>query len=46
MRILHEYGITGEYKGCLKGRAFDATAFESARNIQSYLRSKYETKWR
>ena len=40
MRLLHEYGVTGEYKSCLRGRKFDAQAFEMAGNIQNYLRLK------
>jgi putative restriction endonuclease len=38
MKILHVYGITGEYKSALKGRTFDADAFEAAGNIRNYLR--------
>jgi len=29
MKILHAYGITGEYKLALKSRGFDADAFEA-----------------
>jgi putative restriction endonuclease len=39
MRILHKYGITGEYKACLKGKPFDPKVFDAAGNIQNYLRS-------
>jgi putative restriction endonuclease len=38
MKILHVYGITGEYKYALKGRTFDADAFETSGNIRNYLR--------
>lgn len=38
MKILHGYGVTGEYKSSLKGRTFDADAFEEAGNIRKYLR--------
>lgn len=38
MKILHVYGITGEYKSSLKGLTFDPDAFEAAGNIRNYLR--------
>lgn len=40
MKILHEYGVTGEFKACLRGKKFDAQAFGAAGNIQNYLRTK------
>ena len=39
MKILHGYGITGEYKSSLRGRSFDPEAFEAAGTIRNYLRS-------
>jgi hypothetical protein len=39
MKILHQYGITGEYKACLRGRAFDPEALVAAGYIGIYLRS-------
>ena len=37
MRILHRYGITGKYKGCLRGRSFDPKALIRIGNIGTYL---------
>lgn len=36
MRILHGYGVTGEYKSSLYGRTFNPEAFESSGNIRNY----------
>lgn len=39
MRILHRYGITGKYKGCLRGRSFDPESLVRVGNIGIYLRN-------
>ena len=39
MRILHRYGITGRYKGCLKGKSFDPEALIRFGNIGTYLQN-------
>jgi hypothetical protein len=39
MKILHQYGITGEYKSSLRGRSFDSEALAAAGNIRNYLRA-------
>lgn len=40
MRTLRKFGVTGEYKACLKGRKFNAKAFEAAGNIKNHLRTE------
>ena len=44
MKILHSYGITGEYKSILKNQFFDSDLFKKAGNIQGYLYIKRHKK--
>lgn len=37
MRMLRRYGITGKYKGCLRGKSFDPEALIRVGNIGTYL---------
>lgn len=37
MRILHQYGITGSFKGILNGKRLDKNLFVKYRNIKTYL---------
>ena len=38
LKILHAYGVTGEFKSILKNKYLDSELFKKAGNIQNYLR--------
>jgi len=40
MRILHKYGVTGEYKALMRGKSLDAQVLISVGNIEAYLRRR------
>jgi putative restriction endonuclease len=39
MKILHAYGITGEFKSILRNKPFNSEKFKKSGNIQKYLKN-------